>query len=128
MLKKAVIAGLILILFMIIGLVGHHYYEKNIAKQKLNEFIAAYDFPERKVDIQSIYEPIKRKDTYVKEVYIEGDKENYYVFSYNTKEKTVDLMGVVDGGNWVDVNDHAFKKLKYQPSAKFIKKLRDQKS
>lgn len=115
------------ILVLLIGvLIGRHYYYKNEASQKLNEFISIYGFPSNKVTIDPIYQPLKQTFTYVDEVHIKGDKENWYVFSYDRNTKKIDLTGVVNGGDWIDMYDSQFQKLKYQPSEKFVYKYSNQ--
>ncbi|MFT8319069.1 MAG: hypothetical protein ABF651_12470 [Sporolactobacillus sp.] len=128
--KKVIIIMLslfIVILLLFIGvLIGRHYYYKKEASQKLDEFISAYQFPTNKVTVNSIYQPMKQNFTYVREVHIYGDKENWYVFSYNRYTRKVNLTGVVNGGDWISVNDSLYKKLKYRPSKEFINKYKNQ--
>ncbi|MFT8709707.1 MAG: hypothetical protein ABF820_09780, partial [Sporolactobacillus sp.] len=73
-----------------------------------------------------VYEQLKMAYRYTKIVSIKGDKENYYIFYYNWKSKTVDLSGVLYGGDEVDVSEAPFKKMKYQPSRKFMAKYNAQ--
>jgi hypothetical protein len=118
--KKILLSTVALVVVCVLGYSISYYYTKNKADKVLNYYINEYQFPKNKVDTQKIYRP-KVADTFSKEVHIKGNKEDYYIFSYDTEAKKVDLTGVVEGGEWLDLKDHRYKLLPYQPSKKFLK-------
>ncbi|MCO7125633.1 hypothetical protein NIE88_07605 [Sporolactobacillus shoreicorticis] len=123
--KRVVFWGISVVLVIIVGIslfkVYAHYQTKNQAEKILDQYIIEYRFPAKRVLIQKIYAPKDVGDAYRKEVHIKGNKEDYYVFTYYTDRKKVDLTGVIDGGEWVDLKDHLYKSLPYQPSSEFLK-------
>ena len=119
---QLVILGiLLLVVCFAIPKVICHYQTKQYARKVLDQYIAIYGFPSNKITVQKMYAPMDVAEAYRKEIHIKGNKEDYYVFTYYTDRKKVDLTGVIEGGEWLDPKDHRYKSLPYQPSKKFLK-------
>ncbi|MBM7645937.1 hypothetical protein JOD45_002162 [Scopulibacillus daqui] len=100
-----------------------HLYNRKVAEEKIDQYIADYGIPKK--EIKSVHFPMFNSPFapigFSKTVFVknEKNKQNYYIFHYDPSSKKIIFTAVVEG-NEVGIHDKLIKKLKYQPSEKVL--------
>ncbi|WP_176717589.1 DUF3139 domain-containing protein [Brochothrix thermosphacta] len=109
------IIGSILIISAL-SVTTYYFYQKHVAEREIDLYIADYGIPSKEISSESFGLAFKYGRFY-KTIIVKNDPDNYYGFTYNSKNKRVDFEGNVYG-NVVGFDSSLISKLKYQPSEK----------
>ncbi|MGO2564288.1 DUF3139 domain-containing protein [Brochothrix thermosphacta] len=113
--KKFIIIGSILIISAL-SVTTYYFYQKHVAEREIDLYITDYGIPSKEISSENFGFAFKYGHFY-KTIIVENEPDNYYGFSYDSKNKSVDFEGNVHG-NVVDFDSPLISKLKYQPSEK----------